>query len=156
MTFNSFSSCLMSKSQWRLPLTPPGVMSTPNSGMTIHTLVLTVDSFSCSCNSIDRSMSKGLQEHFSLSSSYCCMCINTSVFSNENQFQFVQQCIQISTRINSSNYIRTSVFILFKTYPIFNSLNFSSDSHHYIATVHSIAIAHLQEQSITPSHNKRP
>ena len=60
----------------------------PNSGMTIHTLVLTVDSFSCNCNSIDRSMSKGFQEHFSLSSSYCCVCINTSVFSNVNQYKF--------------------------------------------------------------------
>ena len=53
MTFNSFSHCLMSRSQWRLPLTPPGVRCEANSGMTIHTLVLTVDSFSCNCNSID-------------------------------------------------------------------------------------------------------
>ena len=30
-----------------LSLTPPGVMSLPNSGMTIHTLILTVDRFSC-------------------------------------------------------------------------------------------------------------
>ena len=102
MTFDGFPSCLMSKSQWRLPLTPPGVMSAPNSGMTIHTLVLSVDSFSCNCNSIDRSMSKDFSEHFSLSSSYCCMCINTSVFFQCNHFNFVQQCIQISTRINSS------------------------------------------------------
>ena len=85
-------------------------MSAPNSGLTIHTLVLTVDSFSCNCNSIDRSLSKGLQEHFSLSSSYCCVCINTSVFSNVNQFQFVQQCILISTRINSSMYIHLHLF----------------------------------------------
>ena len=33
-------------SKWRLPLTLIGVVSAPNSGMTIHTLVLTVDSFS--------------------------------------------------------------------------------------------------------------
>ena len=37
-------------SQRRLPLTLTGVDSMPNSGMTIHTLVLTVDS--CNCNSI--------------------------------------------------------------------------------------------------------
>ena len=105
-------------------------MSMPNSGMTIHTLVLTVDSFSCNCNSIDRSLSKGLQEHFSLSSSYCCVCINTSVFSNVNQFQFVQQCIQISTRINSSMYICTSVIVSFETYPIVNKyLVLNRDNH---------------------------
>ena len=37
-----------------------------------------------------------------------------------NHFNFVQQCIQISTRINSSMYICTSVFVSFETYPIFN------------------------------------
>ena len=31
------------------------------------------------------------------------------------QFNFVQQCIQISTRINSSMYIHTSVFVSFET-----------------------------------------
>ena len=36
----------------RLPLTPPGVKSTANSGMTLHSLVLISDSFSCNCNSI--------------------------------------------------------------------------------------------------------
>ena len=95
-------------------------MSVPNSGMTIHTLVLTVDSFSHMCNSTDRSMSKDFLEHFSFSSGYCCDCIKASVFSNVNQFQFVQQCIKISTRINSSMYIHTSAFVSFETYPIFN------------------------------------
>ena len=80
MTLNSSPAVWWASSRWRLPLTP--VMSVPNSGMTIHTLVLTVDSFSCNCNSIDRNLSKGLQEHFSLNSSYCCLCINTNVFSN--------------------------------------------------------------------------
>ena len=32
-----------------------------------------------------------------------------------NQFQLVQQCIQISTRINSSMYIRTSSFVSLET-----------------------------------------
>ena len=40
---------------------------------------------------------------------------------NANHFNFVQQCIQISTRINSSMYIRTSSFVSFETYPIFNT-----------------------------------
>ena len=33
-------------------------------------------------------------------------------------FNFVQQCIQISTRINSSMYIRTSSFVSFETTPV--------------------------------------
>ena len=37
-------------------------------------------------------------------------------------FNFVQQCIQISTRINSSMYIRTSSFVSFAMYPIFNTV----------------------------------
>ena len=37
------------------------------------------------------------------------------------QFQLVQQCIQISTRINSSMYIPTSSFFSFETHPIFNN-----------------------------------
>ena len=122
MTFNSSPAVWWALSQWRLPLTPPDVMSMPNSGMTINTLVLTVDSFSCNCNSIDNIVSKDFQEHFSLSSSYCCDCINTSVISIQYlQFQFVQQYIQISTRINSSMYICTSAFVSLETHPIFNN-----------------------------------
>ena len=37
------------------------------------------------------------------------------------QFDIQLQCIQISTRINSSMYIRTSSFVSFEMYPIFNS-----------------------------------
>ena len=40
--------------------------------------------------------------------------------------QLVQQCIQISTRINSSMYIRTSSFVSFETYPIFNKIQGSA------------------------------
>ena len=36
----------MSKSQWRLPLTPTGVRHEASSGMTIHTLVFTIDTVS--------------------------------------------------------------------------------------------------------------
>ena len=59
MTFNCFSSCLMRKCLQRLPLTPPGVMSEANSGMTLHSLVLRCDSFSCNCNSINSHLSIG-------------------------------------------------------------------------------------------------
>ena len=45
---------------------------------------------------------------------------------NATHFNFVQQCIQISTRINSSMYIRTSSFVSFKTYPIFNRFECSN------------------------------
>ena len=51
----------MSKIQWRLSLTPSGVMGVPNSGMTVHTLVLTVDTFSCNCNSMNSSLSIDLK-----------------------------------------------------------------------------------------------
>ena len=46
------------------------------------------------------------------------MLFSTST-STSSTFNFVQQCIQISTRINSSMYIRTSAFVSFETYPIF-------------------------------------
>ena len=45
--------------QQGLPLTPPGVMSEANSGMTLHSLVLTSDSFSYNCNSINPHLSIG-------------------------------------------------------------------------------------------------
>ena len=41
------------------------------------------------------------------------------------QFNFVQQCIQISTRINSSMYIHTIVFVSFETHPILNNYHFT-------------------------------
>ena len=43
----------------RLPLTLTGVMSEANSGMTIHTLVLSSGSFSCHCNSNSSHLSIG-------------------------------------------------------------------------------------------------
>ena len=42
-----------------LPLTPPGVMSEANSGMTVLSLVPTSDNFSCNCNSINPHLSIG-------------------------------------------------------------------------------------------------
>ena len=45
------------KVEQNLPLTPPGVKSTANSGMTLHSLVLISDSFSCNCNSINSHLS---------------------------------------------------------------------------------------------------
>ena len=49
--------CICEKPEWRLPLTLTGVRDEANSGMTIHTLVLTVDSFSCNCSSMNSSLS---------------------------------------------------------------------------------------------------
>ena len=43
----------------RLPLTLTGIMSEANSGMTIHTLVLSSGSFSCHCNSNSSHLSIG-------------------------------------------------------------------------------------------------
>ena len=42
-----------------LPLTPPDVMSEANSRMTIHSLVLSSDSLSYNCNSINSHLSIG-------------------------------------------------------------------------------------------------
>ena len=59
MTFNCSTSCLMTMCVQRLPLTPPGIMSEANSRMTLHSLVLSSDSFSCNCNSINSHLSIG-------------------------------------------------------------------------------------------------
>ena len=75
--------------------------------MTLHSLVLISDSFSCNCNSIQSPVSiVHLRVNLILSHPLLRLYINYSI-SNANQFQLVQQCIQISTRINSSMYIRT-------------------------------------------------
>ena len=57
MTLNSFPSCLMSKSQWTLPLTLTGVRHEANSGMTIQTLVHSSDTFSYHCNYMNTCLS---------------------------------------------------------------------------------------------------
>ena len=95
-----------------LPLTPPGVKSTANSGMTLHSLVLISDSFSCNCNSIQSPVSiVHLRVNLILSHPLLRLYINYSI-SNANQFQLAQQCIQISTRINSSS-VHTYIFVCF-------------------------------------------
>ena len=98
--------------QQGLPLTPPGVMSEANSGMTLHSLVLSSDSFSCNCNSIKLSLVNWL-----LRAILTCLIPLLRVYINQYfsmhlHFQFVQQCIQISTRINSSN-VHTYIFVCF-------------------------------------------
>ena len=85
-------------------------MSVPNSGMTIHTLVLMSDRFSLHCNSIHSTVSI---VHLRAISSFLIPLLRVYIkqhSSNAIQFNFihVQQCIQISTRINSSMYIHTS------------------------------------------------
>ena len=90
-------------------------MSAPNSGMTLHSLVLIVDRFSLHCNSIQSPVSI---VHLRVILTYLIpllrVYINYSI-SNAIQFQLVQQCIQISTRINSSMYIVHTSFVSFET-----------------------------------------
>ena len=89
--------------------------------MTIHKFRSQCDTFSCNCNSMSYPLSSDYlkcQLHFShpLLQLYKYQCNFHSI----SQFQPVQQCMQNSTRINSSMYICTSVFVSFETYPIFN------------------------------------
>ena len=84
----------------------------PNSGMTLHTLVHSCDSFSLHCNFIDKglSLSSKSNSHISLPllRLYKSQCIFHAI-----QFNFVQQCIQISTRINSPMYIYMYICVCF-------------------------------------------
>ena len=105
----------MIKSQQRFQFTLKGIRRKANIEMTIHTLGLTVDSFSCNCNSIHYIVSIVLLRAMSFFRFYCCICILTTAFFMHLHFNFVQQCIQISTRINCSMYIRTSVCVSFET-----------------------------------------
>ena len=80
--------------------------------MTLHSLVLISDSFSCNCNSIQSPVSiVHLRVNLILSHPLLRLYINYSI-SNANQFQLAQQCIQISTRINSSS-VHTYIFVCF-------------------------------------------
>ena len=80
--------------------------------MTLHSLVLISDSFSCNCNSIQSPVSiVHLRVNLILSHPLLRLYITTA-FSNANQFQLAQQCIQISTRINSSS-VHTYIFVCF-------------------------------------------
>ena len=92
-------------------------MSEANSGMALHSLVLLSDSFSLHCNSIQSPVSI---VHLRVILTYLIPLLRVYInqhSSNAIQFKFqlVQQCIQISTRINSSMYIRTSMFVSFET-----------------------------------------
>ena len=80
--------------------------------MTLHSLVLISDSFSCNCNSIQSPVSiVHLRVNLILSHPLLRLYINYSI-SNANQFQLAQQCIQISTRINSSS-VHMYIFVCF-------------------------------------------
>ena len=80
--------------------------------MTLHSLVLISDSFSCNCNSIQSPVSiVHLRVNLILSCPLLRLYINYSI-SNANHFQLAQQCIQISTRINSSS-VHTYIFVCF-------------------------------------------
>ena len=54
----------MTKSQQRFQFTLKGVRHEANTGMTVHTLVHSSDTFSCHCNSIIPSLSIVIQEQF--------------------------------------------------------------------------------------------
>ena len=93
-------------------------MSAPNSAMTIHSLVLIVDRFSCNCNSIQSPVSI---VHLRVILTYLIPLLRVYInqhSSNAHSVQSspvpctVQQCIQISTRINSSMYIVHTSFVL--------------------------------------------
>ena len=91
-------------------------MSAPNSGMAIHTLAHKVDRFSLHCNSIHSTVSivhprviltfliPLLRVYINQHSS--------NAYSVQFKFQLVQQCIQISTRINSSS-VHTYICVCF-------------------------------------------
>ena len=90
------------KCQQELPLTPTGVMSEANSGMTLHSLVLISDSFSLHCNSIQSPVSI---VHLRVILTYLIPLLRVYINQHSSsaiqfKFQLVQQCIQISTRIN--------------------------------------------------------
>ena len=91
-------------------------MSEANSGMTLHSLVLIVDRFSCNCNSIQSPVSI---VHLRVIPTYLIPLLRVYInqhSSNAHPVQFrVQQCIQISTRINSSMYIVHISFVSLET-----------------------------------------
>ena len=107
----------MIKSQERFQFTLKGVRYEASIEMTIHTLVVTVDRFSCHCNSIHiLSVNCTSKNNLILSLLLLRVYINCYIFNAYSvHFIHVQQCIQISTRINSSMYICTSVFVSFET-----------------------------------------
>ena len=90
-------------------------MSAPNSGMTIHSLVLISDSFSCNCNSIQSPVSI---VHLRVILTYLIpllrVYINYSISNAYSVFNLYSNVIT-STRINSSMYIRTSSFVSLET-----------------------------------------
>ena len=93
-------------------------MSMPNSGMVIHTLVLISDRFSLHCNSIQSTVSI---VHLRVILTYLIPLLRVYInqhSSNAIQSNFVQQCIQISTRINilQCTYVHP-LFVLHCVYP---------------------------------------
>ena len=85
-------------------------MSEANSGMTLHSLVLSSDSFSCNCNSIQSPVSI---VHLRVILTYLIpllrVYINYSI-SNAIQFQLVQQCDYIYQNKYSSS-VHTYIFV---------------------------------------------
>ena len=115
-------------------------MSEANSEMTLHSSVLRCDSFSCNCNSINSHLSNWLlRAILTFLNPLLRVYINqhSSNAYSVQDLNFVQQCIQISTRINSSNvhtyilrlfYIASCIRIFILINPIFNMVSESVQS----------------------------
>ena len=87
-------------------------MSVPNSGMTLHRLVHSSDSFSCNCNSIHYIVSIVHLRAISSFLIYCCDCINTSVISTQYLTSSMYSNVTTSTRIYSSS-VHTYICVCF-------------------------------------------
>ena len=103
--------------------------------MTLHSLVLRCDTFSCHCNSIIPSLSIVIQEQFSHFSSFLRLYKSQCIFHTVSQFNhssYMCSNVSRSTRINSSNvhmyilrlfYIASSIRIYILINPIFNMVS---------------------------------
>ena len=122
MTFNCFPSCLMCIESMEITINTYRCYERSkqcNDTSHISSLKVTVSHVIVILSVLPCQLSSKSNSHISrpLLRLYISQCIFQCIQYN---FNFVQQCIQISTRINSSMYIRTSVFVQFETYPIFN------------------------------------
>ena len=116
-------------------------MSKPNSGMAIHTLVLIVDRFSLHCNSIQSPVSI---VHLRVILTYLILLLRVYInqhSSNAIHFIHVQQCIQISTRINSSSvhmyiFVCSTLRVILQGFVDPKCNNHQKDSKFYIQCSH--------------------
>ena len=115
MTFNSFLSCLMSKVSIEITINTSKWHEHAKQWNGNSHISLIVDRFSLHCNSIQSPVSI---VHLRVILTYLIPLLRVYINQHSSdtiQSNFVQQCIQISTRINSSMYIRTSSFVSLET-----------------------------------------